>query len=144
MPTYDRFEDVPVWQTAANLYDQLDDFLGARLSRLSFSFCNQLERAVLSISNNIAEGFERGTKNELLNFLYIARGSAGEVRSMLTILSRRTWLQQEHKSKVSILKSTSESCSRQLSAWARSLQESDAVGQRHYYTKSQRTTHKRV
>jgi four helix bundle protein len=144
MPTYDRFEDVPVWQTAANLYDQLDDFLGARLSRLSFSFRNQLERAVLSISNNIAEGFERGTKNELLNFLYIARGSAGEVRSMLTILSRRPWLEHEHKSKVSSLKFASESCSRQLSAWARSLQESDTVGRRHYYTKSQRDPDKRV
>jgi four helix bundle protein len=97
---------------------------------------------VLSISNNIAEGFERGTKNELLNFLYIARGSAGEVRSMLTILSRRTWLEQKHKAKVLTLKSTSESCSRQLSAWARSLQESDAVGQRRYHTKSQRNTPK--
>jgi four helix bundle protein len=43
---------------------------------------DQLERAALSISNNIAEGFERGTTNELLAFLYVARGSAGEVRSM--------------------------------------------------------------
>jgi len=97
---------------------------------------------VLSISNNIAEGFERGTKNELLNFLYIARGSAGEVRLMLTILSRRTWLEQKHKAKVLTLKSTSESCSRQLSAWARSLQESDAVGQRRYHTKPRRNTPK--
>jgi four helix bundle protein len=46
---------------------------------------------VLSVSNNIAEGFERGTTNELLAFIYIARGSAGEVRSMLTLLLRRKW-----------------------------------------------------
>ena len=39
-----------------------------------------------SISNNIAEGFERGTRDELIAFLYIARGSAGEVRSMLSRL----------------------------------------------------------
>jgi four helix bundle protein len=50
---------------------------------------DQLERAALSVSNNIAEGFERGTTNELLAFLYIARGSAGEVRSMMRILE--TW-----------------------------------------------------
>jgi four helix bundle protein len=47
-----------------------------------------MERAALSISNNIAEGFERGTRDELLSFLYIARGSTGERRSM-THLSRQ-------------------------------------------------------
>ena len=51
--------------------------------RLSFSLRDQLERAALSVSKNIAEGFERGTTNELLCFIYIARGSAGEVRSIL-------------------------------------------------------------
>jgi four helix bundle protein len=49
---------------------------------------NQLQRAALSISNNIAEGFERGSTKELLNYLYIARGSAGEVRSMLCVMER--------------------------------------------------------
>lgn len=47
---------------------------------------SQFERAGLSISNNIAEGFERGTTNELFTLLYIARGSAGDVRSMLSII----------------------------------------------------------
>jgi four helix bundle protein len=55
----------------------------------SFSLRDQLERATLSVSNNIAEGFERGTTNELLAFLSIARGSSGEVRSMLCFLDRR-------------------------------------------------------
>jgi four helix bundle protein len=138
MPTYERFEDLPVWQTAAVLYEHTDDFLAAAPPRLSRSFRDQLERAVLSISNNIAEGFERGTTKELLAFLYIGRGSAGEVRSMLTILTRRPWLGENLKSKISDLKSYSESCSRQLRAWAGSLQNSAIAGHRHLNAATQK------
>lgn len=131
MPTYQRFEDLPVWQTAAELYDRVDDFLTAAPPRLSRSYRDQLERATLSVSNNIAEGFERGTTNELLAFIYIARGSAGEVRSMLLLLARRPWLPSELKSQIPNLRSLAESCSRQLRAWADSLQNSDIAGPRH-------------
>jgi four helix bundle protein len=136
MPTYQRFEDLPVWQTAADLYDRTDDFLAAAPPRLRPSFRDQLERAALSVSNNIAEGFERGTTNELLAFLYIARGSAGEVRSMLCLLSRRPWLAANLKSEISNLRSIAESCSRQLRAWADSLQNSDIAGPRHLNDKT--------
>lgn len=128
--TYQRFEDPPVWQEAATLYDGIDDFLEAAPPRLRHSFRDQLERATLSVSNNIAEGFERGTTNELLAFLYIARGSAGEVRSMLCVLERRPWM-KNLKSQIANLKSTAESCSRQLRGWADHLQNSDIKGQRH-------------
>lgn len=57
--------------------------------RLTGSSRDHLDRASLSESNNIAEGFERGTTSELLAFLSIARGSAGDVRSMLGFLERR-------------------------------------------------------
>jgi four helix bundle protein len=91
---------------------------------------NQIRRAALSVSNNVAEGFERGSTAELLAFLYIARGSAGEVRSMLHLLSGLP--DAGHlKSEISDLKSLAESCSRQLRAWADSLQNSDIQGQRH-------------
>lgn len=103
MPTYQRFEDLPVWQAAAGLYDLTEDLLAAAPPRLSRSFRDQLERAALSVSNNVGEGFERGTTNELLAFLYIARGSAGEVRSMLTLLSRRPWLPANLISEISDL-----------------------------------------
>lgn len=136
MPTYQRFEDLPVWRSAADLYDRVDDFLTAAPPRLSRSYRDQLERATLSVSNNIAEGFERGTTNELLAFLYIARGSAGEVRSMLILLSRRTWLPADLKSQISDLRSLAESCSRQLRAWADSLQNSDIAGPRHLNDKT--------
>lgn len=48
-----------------------------------FGFSDQIRRAIISVSNNIAEGFERRTDNEFRHFLFIAKGSAGEVRSML-------------------------------------------------------------
>src|SRR6266704_6080181 len=86
--TYERFEDLPVWQKAADLYEVTEDLLENDRFQASRGFRDQLDRAALSVSNNIAEGFERGTTNELLAFLYIARGSAGEVRSMMRVLER--------------------------------------------------------
>lgn len=135
MPTYQRLEDLPVWQTAAKLYEHCDDLLAAAPPRLRTSFRDQLERAVLSVSNNIAEGFERGTTNELLAFLYIARGSAGEVRSMLTLLQRRSWM-AELKGQIEQLIALAESCSRQIRAWADSLQETAIAGPRHLNNQS--------
>ncbi len=132
--TYERFEDLPVWQTAAELYETTEELLDTDLFRATRGFRDQLDRAALSVSNNIAEGFERGTTNELLQFLYIARGSAGEVRSMLVLKERRArkaaW-PAALKSQISNLRSLAESCSRQLRAWADSLQNSDIKGQRH-------------
>ena len=137
--TYDRFEDVPVWQAAANLYEAAEDLLENESFHASRGYRDQLDRAALSVSNNIAEGFERGTTNELLAFLYIARGSAGEVRSMLTVKLRRAdkanW-PADLKSQISNLISLAESCSRQLRGWADSLQNSDIKGQRHLTDKS--------
>ena len=132
--TYQRFEDLPVWQKAADLYEAAEDLLENESFRASRGFRDQLDRAALSVSNNIAEGFERGTTNELLAFIYIARGSAGEVRSMLVLKERRAnkarW-SADLKSQISNLKSLAESCSRQLRGWADSLQNSDIKGQRH-------------
>jgi four helix bundle protein len=90
----------------------------------------KLDRCSLLVSNNIAEGFERGTTNELLAFLYIARGSAGETRSMLCFFERRPAL-KDFKSMISKLKSLAESCSRQVRGWAESLQNSEIPRQRH-------------
>ena len=128
--TYQRFEDLPVWQKAAELYEQTEELLETETFRATRGFRDQLDRAALSVSNNIAEGFERGTTNELLAFIYIARGSAGEVRSMLTVKQRRI-RDGNLKSRMSELISLAESCSRQLRGWADSLQNSDIKGQRH-------------
>src|SRR3990167_7111103 len=75
----EKFEDIVAWQKgkilAVNIYEC---FKPCR----DFSFKDQIQRAVISISNNIAEGFERKSNKELKQFLYIAKGSCGEVRSM--------------------------------------------------------------
>ena len=128
--TYQRFEDLPVWNDAITLAEGCEDFIMAAKDRITWSKRDQLDRASLSGSNNIAEGFERGTTNELLSFLYIARGSAGEVRSMLNYFERRPAL-KDLKSQISNLKSQAESCSRQIRGWAESLQNSPIRGQRH-------------
>lgn len=91
---------------------------------------DQIERAALSISNNVAEGFERGTTNELLSFLYIARGSAGEVRSMLCLLEGWSTF-GNHKSQIADLKRRCERISKQLYGWIEQLKNSEISGQRH-------------
>lgn len=137
--TYQRFEDVPVWQKATHLYEATEELLENRSVHATRGFKDQLDRAALSVSNNIAEGFERGTTKELLAFIYIARGSAGEVRSMLCLKERHAakdnW-STDLKSQISNLISIAESCSRQLRGWADSLQNSEIKGQRHLTKKS--------
>jgi four helix bundle protein len=137
--TYQRFEDLPVWQAAAQLFELTDELLECSPPRMRYSFKDQLARAALSVSNNIAEGFERGSTKELLQFIYIARGSAGEVRSMLALAARRSWAVPV-QTQIVELKACAESCSRQLRGCADSLQNSDIKGQRHLNDRVRRQT----
>lgn len=129
MPTYHRFEELPAWQAAVELAEGCEDLLISAGGRISRGKQDQLDRASLSVSNKIAEGFERGTTAELLQFLYIARGSAGEVRSMLLFFARRPAL-AEFRPRLTALICLAESCSRQIRAWADSLRNSDIAGPR--------------
>lgn len=76
----EKFEDIISWQKgkvlAVYIYSALDNCR-------DYGFRDQIQRAAISISNNIAEGYERKSNKELKQFLFIAKGSAGEVRSML-------------------------------------------------------------
>ena len=85
---YERFEDLPVWKAAIDLAVRVYELTRNKFFSQPGDLRSQLRRAALSVSNNIAEGFERGSTAELLAFLYIARGSAGEVRSMLLFAER--------------------------------------------------------
>jgi four helix bundle protein len=133
--TYKRFEDLPVWQEAIRLAHRVYDLTENPKFKIGFSLRDQIERSVMSISDNVAEGFERGTTKELLAFIYIARGSAGETRSKLCFMAEGSRF-ADFKSEISNLKLLAESCSRQLRGWAESLQDSTIEGQRHLNSKT--------
>jgi four helix bundle protein len=82
MSTVKSFEDLVCWQKGRILTKEIYK---------NFKHCNdlgfrdQIQRAGVSIISNIAEGFERGTQQEFLNYLFIAKGSAGEVRAQLYV-----------------------------------------------------------
>ena len=79
----EKFEDIIAWQKAKEMTILIyRDFSESK----DFSFRDQLQRASVSVMNNIAEGFERRTNNEFRQFLFIAKGSCGEVRSMLYLV----------------------------------------------------------
>lgn len=87
----EKFEDIIAWKKSKALSLAV---YGELRTIKDFSFRDQLQRAVISICNNIAEGFERKTNNELRYFLYIAKGSCGEVRSMLYLALELGYIQK--------------------------------------------------
>ncbi|HEY9742183.1 MAG TPA: four helix bundle protein [Coleofasciculaceae cyanobacterium] len=91
----ETFEDLRVWQKGIELVKQI--YLITKEGELSrdFGLRDQLRRASVSIPTNIAEGFERHSRKEYLNFLNIAKGSAGEVRSLLRVALEVGYLQQQ-------------------------------------------------
>ena len=87
MAKYNSFEEMPVYQKALLFGVKVYHFTSSNPEiAKDFGLKGQLQRAAISISNNIAEGFERETKKELIRFLYFAKGSAGECRNMFNFL----------------------------------------------------------
>ncbi|WP_350286359.1 four helix bundle protein [uncultured Croceitalea sp.] len=86
-----KFEDLIVWQKAQDfsvlIYENFSDLK-------DYSFRDQITRASVSISNNIAEGFDRRTNTDFTRFLYIAISSNSEVRSMLYLSERLKYLKE--------------------------------------------------
>jgi four helix bundle protein len=88
---FQKFEDMQVWKQAQELAVAVyEDF--ERLK--DFSFADQIKRAAVSISNNIAEGAERTTPTEFSRFLDIAKGSTGEVQSMYLLAARLEYVDE--------------------------------------------------
>lgn len=95
MATFKRFEDILSWQKARDLNKIIGEMIDTGKFKNSYRLINQIEGSAGSIMDNIAEGFERSGNKEFLQFLYIAKGSCGEVRSQLYRALDRKYLAQE-------------------------------------------------
>ena len=117
----ETFEDLRVWQKGIELVKQV--YLLTKEGNLSkdFGLRDQLRRASVSIPTNIAEGFERYSRKEYVIFLNIAKGSAGEVRSLLRVALEIGYL---NRSKYEELYHIAMDLSRMLSSQIQSLNKS--------------------
>ena len=84
-----KFEDLEVWKDSRNL---ITDAYRSFMSVKDYAFKDQYLRALISIMNNIAEGYERRTKKDFAHFLDISKGSAGEARSMVYLAEDLNYL----------------------------------------------------
>lgn len=113
-----RFQQLAIWQRAADLAIELDEIADQLDERKKYRFAEQLRAAGLSISNNIAEGSGSNTTPDFRKFLFIARKSAFECASMLLIFTRRKYMDQ---AKTDRLISDLASVSKMIIAFSRSL-----------------------
>lgn len=131
------FEDLPVWRAGRELVK--DVYAATRKGAFArdSGLCDQIQRAAVSITSNIAEGHERGSTVDLIQFLFYAKGSAGEVRSQLynaEDLGYVTAVEAER------LRERATEISRSLSAWIQSMQTPDfKQGPKYHKEPSRRT-----
>ena len=92
--TITRFEDLEVWQEAASLAVEIYTVSKNGDFGQDFSFRDQLRRSAVSIAANIAEGKERETIPEFVRYLYIAKGSSGELKTHLIIAQQIGYIEQ--------------------------------------------------
>lgn len=88
----DKFEDIIAWQKAQDLTS--DIYRQFRYCK-DFGFRDQIQRASVSVMNNIAEGFERQGNKEFKYFLFLSKGSCGEVRSMLYLALKFNYITKD-------------------------------------------------
>lgn len=132
MVTVQRFEDLLAWQKARELtrsvYKELKNCN-------DHGFSDQIQRASVSVMSNIAEGFESGTKQTFLNYLYIAKGSAGEVRAQLYVAVDVGYINIETFKN---LKGLAEECSKLIASFITKLKQSEVAGLQRKGEKSKR------
>ena len=115
----ERFEELRIWQDARAQVLAIFRFIDHQSSGYSdFAFRDQLQRASISVMNNIAQGFERKTPRDFAHFLDLAKGSCGEVRSMLYVAEHLKYLSRE---RAVDLRDQAENLSRGIAAFTNHL-----------------------
>lgn len=117
----ENFEDLRIWQQARTQAGAVYDCFAEETNGYrDFGFKDQIQRAGISVMNNIAEGFERLSPAEFAYHLNVAKGSCGEVRSMLYLAEDRNYVDAERAAE---LRTSSAKLSRSIEALARKLRE---------------------
>ena len=127
MSSIECFEDIEAWQKARELTREIYTLSNEGLFARDFGLRDQIRRASVSIMSNIAEGFERSSNKEFIQYLYIAKGSAGEVRAHLYVALDQTYINQES---FNSLKKNSAEISRMLSGLINYLNKSSFKGEK--------------
>jgi four helix bundle protein len=94
MATSEKFEDIEGWKLARTATQLAYSASSKPGFCRDFALVNQIRRAAISVMSNIAEGFERGGNKEFIQFLAIAKGSCGEVRSQMYIALDQKYIDQ--------------------------------------------------
>ena len=128
MATVSNFEDLEIWQLARQQAIDIYHLYITEPFSKDWELKNQVNAASGSVMDNIAEGFERSGNKEFINFLLIAKGSNGEVRSQLYRAQDRNYLSTE---KMDILKNNCITLSKKITSFIKYLKESDQKGFRY-------------
>lgn len=96
-----KFEELNIWKTSLFVTKQIYDLTAKERFSKDFGLRDQIRRAIVSVSSNIVEGFEKNNNNEFVRFLKIAKGSAGEARNQLHIAFAVEYITNEEFKKVS-------------------------------------------
>ncbi len=122
---YTRFEDLPVWQLAAQIFERCAA-LGAHAPAMNPVFRHQLTSVALAIPNRIAQSYELGSRSEILENLNEAVDGLREIRSLLSMVGRTAW-PQETITELAELKISVESCGLQLQSWIEIVRRSNGA-----------------
>lgn len=128
MGTRTKFEDIEAWQKARELTNAVYCCSGKGAFAKDFGLRDQIRRATVSVVSNIAEGFERGGSAEFLQFLAIAKGSAGEVEAQLYVAFDQGYINQEQFDSI---KSTASSTKKLIAGFMNYLKRSNLKGQKY-------------
>ncbi len=89
------FEELNIYKKARDLNNDIYKIIKEREFKKDFALSEQIKRSSISIISNIAEGFERGSSTEFIQFLFISKGSCGELRAQLNIAQNQKYIDNE-------------------------------------------------